>query len=153
MEPIATYKEVRFDGSRTFTLFPDKLLVRGKTTLHSDFDTTIPLRILDPNFDRMGIRNKSCSVGAWIATISFVTWTVLVKGFGMSFAAPGAGMIAMGGVAGLLLSAATFRKVEFLRFRNQSGLHVLDIARSGKDAEQLDSFVQVLVKQIEASKA
>ncbi len=35
METIATYSEIRFDGSRTFTLLPDKIMICGKQTLLS----------------------------------------------------------------------------------------------------------------------
>jgi hypothetical protein len=52
------------------------------------------------------------------------------------------------GMAGFILSVATYRKVEFLRFKNKAGLTVLDIARSGKHAAEFDSFVDTLIKHI-----
>ncbi|EEF60948.1 hypothetical protein [Pedosphaera parvula] len=152
METIATYSEVRFDGSRKFTLFSDKLAVNGKRTLHSEFETVIPLNTLDPNYDRLRVRNVNFGVGLWMAVIAFVTSTVLVSGFKMSFTALAPGMIATVGLAGLILCAATYRKVEFLRFKNAAGLAILDIARAGKDAPKFDSFIEALIKQIKNSR-
>ena len=46
------------------------------------------------------------------------------------------------------LSAATYRKVEFVQFRNIEGLTGLDFARSGEQVAKLDSFIDELTKQI-----
>ena len=153
MEPIATYSEVRFDGARTFTLFPDRIIVRGKQTLHSDFETTIPLATLDANFDRLSIRNRNFASGIWLAIISFGLSGILLKGLKMSLADFMPLMLFVVGFAGLILAAATFRKVEFLRFKNQAGVVVLDVARSGKQIKQFGPFIDALVRQIEVSKA
>ena len=56
-------------------------------------------------------------------------------------------------MAGLIFSAATFRKVQFFRFKNQAGVTVLDLARSGKHAAELDAFIDALVKQIEVARS
>lgn len=153
MEPITTYSEVRFDGARTFTLFPDRVVVRGKQTLHSDFESEIPLATLDPNFERISIRNRTFMAGVWMALVSFVLCSILVSGLKMSFADMTPVVVLMIGVAGLILSAATYRKVEFLRFKNQAGVTVLDVARSGREAAQFDSFVDALTKQIRLMRA
>jgi len=77
-----------------------------------------------------------------------VSCAVLVSGFHMSFATFAPGLVACIGMSGVMLMLATFRKVEFVRFKNDSGIVILDIARSGKSAAQLDSFVDALTKQI-----
>ena len=71
----------------------------------------------------------------------------------MSFANTAPGMVLMISVAGLIFSAATFRKVQFFRFKNQAGVTVLDLARSGKHAAELDAFIDALVKQIEVARS
>jgi hypothetical protein len=38
VEPLARYFEQRFDGKRTFELFPDKLNVRGAEFLSADYE-------------------------------------------------------------------------------------------------------------------
>ena len=146
--PIATYSEVRFDGSRTFVLFPDKLVVSGKVTLKSDFETTLPLSSLAPLFERSNVRNAGFIGGLYLALIGFVICTALVSGFHMSFENITVVLFLGFGITGLVLMTATYKKVEFLRFKNHGGVGVLDLARAGKDAAQLDAFIEALVKQI-----
>jgi hypothetical protein len=152
MQPIATYSEVRFEGSRTFTLLPDKIVVRGKQSLQSEFETTIPLKTLDPSPDKLRFRNQIFTWGMWIAIIGFVVCAILVTGFHMSFATFPPGLVACIGMSGVMLMLATFRKVEFVRFKNDGGIVILDIARAGKSAAQLDSFIDALTKQIRESR-
>ncbi len=152
MDPIATYSEVRFDGKRTFMLFHDRIYIRGKATFKSDFEIEIPLASLDPNYYRLNIRNGAFMGGVWMAVVSYVICTILVSGFKMTFADNAVVLVAGIGFSGLILSAATYRKVQFLCFRNRGGGKVFDIARSGKQAEQLDSFVDALTKQIKLAR-
>src|SRR5579884_1772661 len=146
MEPIATYSEVRFDGSRTFTLLPDKIVIRGKKSLKSEFETSIALTTIEPYPDKLKIRNRNFTAGLWMAVISFVVAAILVSGFKMSFETFAPGMVVCIGMAGVVLMLATFRKVEFVRFKNSGGIVILDLARSGKGAGQLNSFIDALTK-------
>jgi len=148
METIATYFEQRFDGKRSFTLLPDAVVVAGRTTFNSDFEGRIPLSSLDPNYNRLRVRSRSCWTGLWMAVIAFVVWQVLVNGIHMSWAATPAGMVACFGAGGFLLSLATLRKVEFIRFSTQAGVVVLDLARAGPERDKLDGFVEALTRQI-----
>jgi hypothetical protein len=152
MDPIATYSEVRFDGTRTFMLFPDRIYIRGKKTLRSDFETEIPLTSFEPRYYQLNIRNGAFMGGLAMAVLSFVGCDILVAGLKMTFAQDAPVMMAGFGVSGLILAAATYRKVEYLVFKNQAGGTVMDIARSGKQAAQLDSFIDTLTKQIKSAK-
>ena len=152
MEPIATYSEVRFDGSRTFTLFPDKIVVRGKQTLSSEFEASFSLKSLDPDPCKLWIRNRNFNSGLLIAVVSFVMCEVLAAGFHMSFATIPPLLFAVVGTSGILLMLATIRKVEFIRFKNDGGVVILDVARAGRGSAQFDSFVDALTKQIRESK-
>jgi hypothetical protein len=149
LNPIATYSEVRFEGSRTFSLFADRIVIRGKETLASDGETGIPLSLLEPHFDHLRIRSKVCLQGIIMAAVFFFICYVLGSKFAMTFADPILGILLMVGVAGLILAAATARKVEFVFFKNHSGVVLLTIARAGKQQDQFDSFVATLVRQIE----
>jgi len=148
MEPIATYSEVRFDGSRTFTLLPDKIVVRGIQSLKSEFETAVELTSLNPRPDRFCVRNASFTGGMWMTLVSFVAFSILVSGFGINFAAFAPVLLFCIGLGGVVLMLATFRKVEFVRFKNDGGIVILDLARAGKSAAQLDSFIDALTKQI-----
>jgi len=148
MEPIATYFEQRFDGKRTFTLLPDVIVVSGSQTLSSEFEFRIALDSLDPNYMKVRCRNRSFSSGLWMLSASMLVCTILVSGFQIPWVSAATGMIACMGMAGLLLSLATCRKVEFIQFRTQAGHTVLDLSRSGPQRDQFDGFVEALVKQI-----
>ena len=147
MQPIAIYSEVRFEGSRTFTLLLDKVVVRGKQSLQSEFENGIALKTLDPSPDSLRFRSPIFAWGMWVAIIGFVVCAILVSGFQMSFATFPPGLVACIGMSGLMLMFATFRKVEYVRFKNDGGIVVLDIARAGKSAAQFDSFIDALTKQ------
>ena len=148
MDPIAIYTEIRFDGTRTFTLFPDRVHIRGKNTLQSDFEAEIPLAILSPGYFKANFRHPACMVGIGMAIISLIVCEILVDGLKMTFAQNAPGLMVVMGVSGLILAAATYRKVEFVQFQNISGITVLNIARSGEQVAKLDSFIDALTKQI-----
>lgn len=151
LEPIATYSETRFEGSRTFALFADRITIRGKEFLKSEYDGGIPLDTLNSNFDRMRVRSKTCIQGLLMAAIFFMVCFVLATKLNMTFVDPILCILTMVGVAGLMLAAATARKTEYVLFKNQAGVAVLTIARAGKQTDQFDSFVATLVQQIERS--
>lgn len=146
---IASYSEVRFDGSRTFTLFPDRVVIRGRQWLQSEFEMTVQVGLLDPNPDRLWSRNQHFTWGMWLAIGGFTACTVLISGFHLTFAALAPGLLASLGMSGLLFMLATYRKVEFVCFKNNSGTAVLSLARAGKNAAQLDPFLTALTQQIE----
>ena len=148
METIATYSEVRFEGSRTFTLLPDKIMIRGKHSLQSEFETDIPLTTLNPNPGKLRIRNPNFTSGMWLAIASFIGCSILIRGFHMTFATFAPDLLAFLGITGVMFMLATYRKVEFVRFKNDGGIVILDIARAGKNAGQFDSFIDALTQQI-----
>lgn len=148
MEPIATYFEQRFDGKRMFTLFPDAIEIRGSVALTSKFELRIPLSSLDSNYTKLWHRNRNFNAGLGMIAASTLVCTILVNGFQIPWVSAATGMTACMGMAGLLLSLATCRKVEFVQFRTTAGLTVLDLSRSGPQRDQFDGFVEALVKQI-----
>ena len=143
-EPIATYRETCFDGKRVFELFPDRVRIRGSVQLTSEFEISIPLAVLNPNPMRIRMRNKAFWSGLWMLLVAVVLDTVLVSSFHIPAESFSVGLIGGIGMGGGLLMLATARKVEFITFANIAGVHVLDFARSGPDAANLDSFVQLV---------
>lgn len=148
METIATYFEQRFDGKRTFTLLPDVIVVSGSHALTSEFEFRIPLASLDLHYTKLRCRNCGFNGGLGLIVASTLVCTILVSGFQIPLASAATAMTAGMGMAGLLLSLATCRKVEFIQFRTQAGHTVLDLSRSGPQRDQFDGFVEALVKQI-----
>jgi hypothetical protein len=60
-------------------------------------------------------------------------------------------LVAIFGATGLAFMLSTARKVEFASFQSIPGLHILDIAKSGPDAVQMETFVEVLSTSIRAA--
>jgi hypothetical protein len=142
--PIATHREQRFDGKRVFELFPERINIRGSAIFSSDFETSIPLNILNPNPAHIRFRNKSFWSGLWMLLAASVIYTILVSAFHVPRVSESTGLMAVFGMSGLALMLATARKVEFITFSTTAGVPILDFARSGPDAHNLDSFIELL---------
>jgi hypothetical protein len=149
MESLMTYSEQRFDGKRTFQLFPDHVVIKGSEMLSSDYEQTLRLDSLLPEFGRTWYRSPSFMSGIKLAVGSFIAVSVLHSGFGMSVGTYLGGLAAVGVVTGLLLAFATRHKVEYAVFKSQAGSDALSIARSGKQVADYDAFIQRLVHQIQ----
>jgi len=147
-QPIATYREHRFDGKRIFELFDDRIRIAGSTQFSSEFDFAVQLRVLNPEPMRLWFRNKSFWAGIWMLLGSVIGCTVLLSAMQASYASAAFVLVAVLGVSGFALMLATARKVEFVAFQNDAGMRVMDIARAGPDAGQLDSFVELMVRHI-----
>jgi hypothetical protein len=148
MEQSLIYLETRFSGRRRFELHPDKICIQGKTFLISDFDISVKLKDLDPNYQRLRVREKAFVSGIWLIIVPLITAEILHSAFKVSFENPVMGLMFCFSVCGAVTCVATFRKVEFYQFKNSSGIAVLDIARSGKDKKHFDKFVEQLVSCI-----
>jgi len=133
-------------------LFSDKIVVRGKQTLQSDFEYSFPLETFDPTPDKLHFRSQIFTWATWMTLIGFVGCSILVNGLHMSFGTAPPGMVGCVGIAGFLLMVATYRKVEYFRFKNTGGIVILDIARAGKETALLEPFVEALKKQIRATR-
>lgn len=144
-----TYSEQRFDGKRTFELFPDRVLIKGTEMLSSDYEQTVRLDLLLPEFGRMWYRSPSFMSGIKLAGGSFIAVSVLHSGFGMSVGTYLGGLAALGIVTGLLLAFATRQKVEYAVFKSRAGADGLSVARAGKQVADYDVFIQRLVQQIQ----
>jgi hypothetical protein len=150
MDPIATYNEARFDGKRTFELFEDKVVVRGTTTFTSDFEVSVPLARIDPDFARLRLRNKNFWMGVWIMVVAWVLASIVGEVTDKAYHVVG---ILVGiGLVGILIAAATARKVEWVQFKTDGGVVAFDLARAGKEKNRLDSFVETLLAQISIAK-
>ena len=150
-QPIAVYREQRFDGKRTFELFDDHVEITGSAQLSSDFQVSIPLKALVPKPMRLNIRHKGFWAGGWMLLGSVLGCTVLSSAMNVSYASP-AFVLTLGvGISGFALMLATMRKIEFVGFQNDAGLRAIDMARSGPDAGKLDAFVDLMVTSIRAA--
>jgi hypothetical protein len=150
-DPIAAYKEARFYGKRTFELFEDTVVVRGKHTFKSEFEIAVPLRILVPSVVRTRARNKAFFSGLWL-TIGSLMVAYIVESISQKDASEAIIYLCILSGVGVLLSVVTARKVEWAQFISDAGIIALNVARAGKQTDKFDSFVEALVAQIRMAK-
>jgi hypothetical protein len=153
-EPIATYREARFELRRRFDLYPDRIRVTGKGLYIGRFDTVIPLSILNPEPNWVWVRGQLFRYGV-LALIFAVCGVVgrLAGGGPEGLLSPWA-IGVLGGVAwlGLMLTLANIRRVEFAAFTRKAGVTALDIGRVGPQNEDFDEFLDLLIAQIRAAR-
>jgi len=152
MESIMTYSETRLNGQRYFELYPDKIRIRGKVFLQSDFDTTVPLGNLSPVFEKVRIRGQGFWGGLKLTVISFIALTIMASVSAIDFGSFITVLVACFLVTGLLICAVTFPKIQIYRFKNSAEIIALDIARSGKEKDKFDDFVDNIVACISQCK-
>lgn len=150
IEPLATYREARFDGKRQFDLFDHEIRVRGSVGIGMKIDTTIPLRQLQSRVIRIWVRNQNFKSGLNVFAIGFISAIILIEGFSFEFYEFLPGLAGIVALSGLCLMAATAKKVEYARFESDAGVAVLDVARAGPDREMFDEFIEVLQEKINA---
>lgn len=151
MEPISTYSEARLEGTRTLTLFADKVVVKANVSLSADSLSTVDLKNLNPAPDSMRYRNPIFMKSFWCIGVGIFGLVFFIDSFWTKQWVPPVffSLIAVG-LGGLAL---TFRKLEVIRFKNDAGFIVLDVVRSGKDAARMDEFVGLVITQIQAARA
>jgi hypothetical protein len=152
MSAIAKYREVTLFGKRNYELHSDKIVVVGAGMGSYEFEQTLLLTKISPNYIRLRIRPSI----AWISlTISIVTGllsVVLVREFAIRSAAI-PGVLGIFSCSALIVAIATMKRVEYARFCSDGyGSMLLNVARSGPERNQFENFVQKLVSQIEPAK-
>lgn len=149
MEPIARYREKRFEGRRDFQLFDDRVVIVAKDYMGAESEVSVMLNTLVPVPNRARVRGSEFSWGVIMVVISFA---LLQSGTVDLFSYWG-GMAASMGVSGALIVLVTFRKIEWILLNSAIGIHSLSIAKSGPDEASFDAFVERLLAQvIEAKK-
>lgn len=153
METITTYSERRMGARRQFSLYPHEVLVTGGTVSGAHFETRISLASLESTVSRRFVRSEFFLVGVCLAggctfaclllaslspVVSWSYWPVLC--------------IIVMGIVGFVVIGRTFRLVEFAQFRNQAGVTVLDVARSGPERHKFEGFIDALVRQIQITR-
>jgi hypothetical protein len=145
---IARYEEKRFDGKRLFDLRHDHLAIAGSTSLGPRFESKVPLNALISEPDKMWTRPR----GFWQGIVLLVGCVTVSMGFEPVLSSWWEGLFVCLAAAGALLSLATWRRVEWVVFRNLAGTPTVNIARSAGKDEKFDQFVQALRVAIDACK-
>ena len=152
MKAIVTYSEVTLVGKRKYELYSDKIVIRGVGTWSYEFEQTLLLTKISPDYIRLRIRPSVVGISLAIFFLTGLASIVLVSEFAIqSRAVPGVLGILSG--SALIVAIATMKRVEYARFCSEGyGSVLLNVARSGPERNRFDSFVQALVTQIEHAK-
>lgn len=150
MEPIARYREKRFDGRREFQLFEDRVLVTSKEYMGGESTVPVLLNTLVPVLSRYRARDAQFQVGL---VTSVVVFGLLSSGTLDLFSHVG-GLSACIGIGCALMSIVTARKIEWVSLNSEAGFLSLSIGKVGPDKASFDAFVECLLAQvIEAKKS
>jgi hypothetical protein len=150
--PIATYREVTFTSKRRIELFADRIRVSGSLGWSLDMDGTIPLRSIEPRKMTLRVRHPLCANSLGWGIAGLVTAIVLVSKFNFDPIGEAASLAWCVAISCLIGSLYTRKKIEYARFQSDAGAVMLDIGRSGPDKAQFDLFVELVMKQIHASR-
>ena len=147
-----TYREATLFGQRKYELQPGKIIIVGKAPGSYEFEQTIDLSQINPDYIRVRIRPTVAWISLAFSLVSGLLSIVLVKEFAIKSAAV-PGVLGILSVSALVVAIATMRRVEYARFCSDGyGSVLLNVARSGPDQDQFESFVETLVGQIDAAK-
>ena len=148
---IMDYEEKTFDGKRHYILSDTNITVKGKVFLSSDFDVTIDLKTLNPNYEKHWIRSGSFNQGITMALVFIIGASIIRQLFELSLWDSPVPFLYLLGFCGVLLMAVTFKKIEYACFNNSSGTQVLGIARAGKRKSEFNDFINQLCDNIKNS--
>ena len=152
MKAIATYNEVTLTGKRKYDLYSDNIAIKGVVNFSHDFEQTLILKKIRSDYIRLRIRPTIVWGFLGMFFLPGLACLMLIYEIPIqSDAIPGVLGIVSGSC--LIGALASMRKVEYARFCSEDYASVLlRVARSGPEKKQFDSFVQVLVTQIEHAK-
>jgi hypothetical protein len=87
-----------------------------------------------------------------MSVLAAIIDSILVSGFKMPLFELASGLMLIGVVTGLIIMAASFKKIEFARFTSETEVVVFDIGRCGPDKEKFDEFVGLVLEHIRKAK-
>jgi hypothetical protein len=152
MTSIVTYQETTLFGQRKYELHPDKIVIAGRATGSYDYKQTLVLSKISPDYIRIRIRPNVAWVSLTIALLTGLVSVVLVEEFAIRSAAV-PGVLGIFSVSAFVVALATMKRIEYARFCSEGyGSVLLNVARSGPEENQFESFVQKLVSQIQRAK-
>lgn len=150
MNWIATYSDKSQFGQRKYHLYSDRITVQHRDPVAVDIDTTILLKDLRPDYDRISMRSGNFNSGMWMLLCGGVVyWTVIE----MTDADPFElfpGLFLGLAVAGGFVLLVGLRKQHFVRFKPRPpATEVLDIIRAGRRKSEFDGFVSRVQESIQ----
>lgn len=149
MKSMAKYSEATLFWKKKYELYSDRIVVNGQSPGSQNFEVTVPLIDINPNYVKVSVR----SLVPWVALITAILTgflsVILIYYFAISSnRLPG--VLAIYSVLALIVTVATFKRVEYARFNSKDyRVVLLNIARSGPDIKEFDTFIETLVVTID----
>ena len=153
-EPISSYTD-RFPGhSRQFTLYRDRIVIRGREQLGSEFEIPYVLGEINPGYGTIRRRSAIAGPGALIlgGLFGFLFVFGLFQGR-PEFFPIGAAVNCVLALACLVTGIRNIRRIELYTFRTRGGSAAFDIARSGPYHERFEQFVGQLIDGIRTAQS
>jgi hypothetical protein len=137
---LAEYHEKRFEGTRTFRLYSDKVNVRAK--LHSvDADVNVELSAMNPDYARVWLRSPLFKSGQVLFLLSLLMFWLVGQFTDDSLYV---GSAALAPIGSILIMVYARKKIEYAQFLNSNRMVILDVAKSGPSAETFEEFVRAI---------
>jgi hypothetical protein len=141
----ASYREYRFDGDQSIELLDDRVVIKGKRIFGPEYEINSVLSALDPVPNRFRVRPTGFWQGIFLAAVSLALTRLPY------FSTEGSAQVALPWGAAfslLMLSVATFKKVEWVQYTTRSGTVAFNIAKAGRRGGSFDRFVEHLSRRI-----
>ncbi len=152
MQPIDSYREKGFFGSRRMELFEDRVVVTGYNAFVSDYQLIVPLATLEPTVNHLGIHEQIRLIGIVVFVgggLGALSW----GGHPPIYAHAGFWVCGLFSLFGFYLLLRSFRRIEAAAFFTSAGIHRLTIARIGPDTARFQNFVERIASQIALCRA
>lgn len=144
--PIAQYRERTLARSREFTLYPDKVIIRGARRFGDAYVLAVAPANLDPHPSVFWRRSQALKPGftLFITSIGFII--VFLIGHLARELAPAVWISIVAGAVGLISMLVGLRRTEYARFHalGRPEVIALDVGRVGPDAARFDEFVAAI---------
>jgi hypothetical protein len=147
-----TYNESRLEGRRQYELRETGVFVTGEAVMAGSFETLVLYSQLLPVITTIYCRPGVFRYGVLSFPAYCFVYYVLVAQAGFAWDSFFPGACAGMALLSVIFMIATYKKIEYARFCTQSGIALLDIAKSGPDSAGFDKFVSHLQAAIENAK-
>jgi len=143
------YSDKSWLGRREYQLDPHKIRARGsQTSSGADFDMSVELRSLRPEYDKLWLRHPAFIPGL-IAIMIGIPLLILFSTGPMSSSYPRLFGPAASGIVGIIIMVAfTSRKTHGVQFKTNTGVPALLILQAGPRKNEFMQFVTAVQEAI-----
>lgn len=150
-DPLFIYTERLPQVKRVFHLFPDRVDITAKWTLGKDYESTVRLDGLTPQFKLHTLRNRWFKRSIMIGSLAVAVAVVFTHGDYPDWVKRNAPLAWAVAGACAIVALRSFRKRRYARFSRKDGQPGLDVFGAGPDRARFDEFLREIQKCIRRS--